>query len=174
MPEKQHPRLKMIVVGYDASEAAERALVRAAHLAEAFSAHLTLVGVTASAHVPVSVSAFEPATVLVPPAAAGSVGTAGTLPVPEYQPAPPGTEPEELARRQLEQARMSLAGRGVEADYVVEVGDPVERLLDVADRRDADLIVVGSRERSFLERLLGHPVDEAVARRADRDVLLVH
>ena len=111
---------------------------------------------------------------LVPPAAAGSIGRGGTLPVPAYQPEPPGTEPQELARRQLEQARMSLASRGVEADYVVEVGDPVERLLDVADRRDADLIVVGSRERGFLERLLGHPVDQAVARRADRDVLLVH
>jgi nucleotide-binding universal stress UspA family protein len=173
MPEKQHPRLKMIVVGYDASEAAERALARAADIAEAFSAHLTLVGVTASAHLPVSVSAFEPATVLVPPAAAGSVA-GGTLPVPEYQPEPPETEPQELARRRLEQARTSLASRGVEADYVVEVGDPVERLLDVADRRDADLIVVGSRERGLLERLLGHPVDQAVARRADRDVLLVH
>jgi nucleotide-binding universal stress UspA family protein len=69
---------------------------------------------------------------------------------------------------------MSLASRPVEAEYVVEVGDPVERLLDVADQRDADLIVVGSRERGFLERLLGHGVDEAVARRADRDVLLVH
>jgi nucleotide-binding universal stress UspA family protein len=173
MPEKQHPRLKMIVVGYDGSAAAERALARAADIAEAVSAHLTLVSVTASAHVPVSVSAFEPATVLVPPAAA-SLARGGTLPVPEYQPEPPGTEPQELARRHLEQARMSLASRGVEADYVVEVGDPVERLLDVADRRDADLIVVGSRERGFLERLLGHPVDQAVARRADRDVLLVH
>jgi nucleotide-binding universal stress UspA family protein len=173
MPEKQHPRLKTIVVGYDGSEAAERALARAADIAEAFSAHVTLVGVTASAHLPVSVSAFEPATVLVPPAAA-SVARGGTLPVPESQPKPPGTEPQELARRQLDQARMSLASRGVKADYVVEVGDPVERLLDVADRRDADLIVVGSRERGFLERILGHPVDQAVARRADRDVLLVH
>ncbi len=43
-----------------------------------------------------------------------------------------------------------------------------------ADQRDADLIVVGSRERGFLERLLGRSVDEAVARRAERDVLLVH
>jgi nucleotide-binding universal stress UspA family protein len=96
------------------------------------------------------------------------------VPVPEAQPGPSPPEPEDLARRQLEQARLSLASRGVDAEYVVEMGDPVERLLDVADRRDADLIVVGSRARGFLERLLGHTVDEAVARRADRDVLLVH
>jgi nucleotide-binding universal stress UspA family protein len=167
-------RMKTIVVGYDGSEAAERALARATDIASAFSAHLTLVGVTASVHVPVAVSAFEPAAVLIPPAAAGSVGTHGTVPVTEHQPEPATPEPEELARRRLEQALSSPASRGVEADYVVEVGDPVERLLDVAHRRDADLIVVGSRERGFLERLLGHPIDEAVARRADRDVLLVH
>jgi nucleotide-binding universal stress UspA family protein len=87
-------------------------------------------------------------------------------------PAPP--EPEELARRQLERARMSLASRKVETEYVVELGDPAERLLEVADQRDADLIVVGSREHGFLERLLGRPVNEAVARRSERDVLLVH
>jgi nucleotide-binding universal stress UspA family protein len=69
---------------------------------------------------------------------------------------------------------MSLARRTAETEYVVELGDPAERLLEVADRRDADLIVVGSREHGFLERLLGRPVDEAVARRSERDVLLVH
>jgi nucleotide-binding universal stress UspA family protein len=96
------------------------------------------------------------------------------MPLPEYPPESQPPEPEELARRQRERARMSLASRRVEAEYVVEVGDPAERLLDVADERDADLIAVGSREHGFLDRLLGHGVDEAVARRADRDVLLVH
>lgn len=163
--------MKAIVVGYGGSEEAQRALARAADIAEAFSARLVVVSVTAPAHIPVPVSAFEPAASLVPPAAAGA---AGTVPLPELQPEPSQSKPEDLARHELEQARMSLAGRRVEAEYVVDVGDPVERLLDVASRRNADLIVVGSRERGFLERLLGHSVDEAVARRADRDVLLVH
>jgi nucleotide-binding universal stress UspA family protein len=83
-------------------------------------------------------------------------------------------EPEELARRQLERARMSLASRKIETEYLVELADPAERLLEAAEQRDADLIVVGSRERGFLERLLGHSVDEAMARCAERDVLLVH
>jgi nucleotide-binding universal stress UspA family protein len=69
---------------------------------------------------------------------------------------------------------MSLASRSIASEYVVELGDPAERLLETADQRDADLIVVGSREHGFLERLLGRPVDEAVARRSERDVLLVH
>lgn len=69
---------------------------------------------------------------------------------------------------------MALASREVEAEFVAEEGEMAERLLDVAEHRDADLIVVGSWEHGFLERLLGRPVEEAVARRADRDVLLVH
>jgi nucleotide-binding universal stress UspA family protein len=83
-------------------------------------------------------------------------------------------EPEELARRDLEGARSYLVHRHVEAQYVAEVGDPAERLLEVAEHHNADLIVVGSREHGFLDRLLGRPVDEAIARRSDRDVLLVH
>jgi nucleotide-binding universal stress UspA family protein len=163
--------MQTIVVGYDGSEAAERALRRAAEMAEAFSARLVVVSVSRPAYAPSPVSAFEPTVELVPPAVAGPVATGGTVPPPEPGPQP---EPEELARRELERARMSLARRTAETEYVVELGDPAERLLEVADRRDADLIVVGSREHGFLERLLGRPVDEAVARRSERDVLLVH
>ena len=162
--------MKTIVVGYDGSDAAKRALRRAAETAEAFSARLVVVSV--SAYAPAPVSTLEPTAELLPPAVAGPVATGATAPLPE--PAPARPEPEELARRQLERARMSLSRRTVESEYVVELGDPAERLLEVADQRNADLIVVGSRERGFLERLLARPVDEAVARRSERDVLLVH
>ena len=164
--------MKTIVVGYDGADAGERALRRAAEIAEAFSARLVVVSVSASAYATAPVSALEPTAEPVPPAVAGPVAPGGTVPLPEPVPAPP--EPEELARRQLEQARMSLASRTVETEYVVELGDPAERLLEVADQREADLIVVGSREHGFLERLLARPVDGAVARRSERDVLLVH
>src|ERR671936_783611 len=156
--------MQTIVVGYDGSDAAERALRRAAEIAEAFSARLVVVSVSGSAYAPAPVSALEPSAEVAPTAVAGPLAPGG--------PAPP--EPEELARRELERARMSLASRELETEYVVELGEPAERLLDVADQRDADLIVVGSRERGFLERLLGRSVDEAVARRSERDVLLVH
>ena len=157
--------MKTIVIGYDGSEAAERALGRAADIAQVFSARLVVVSVSGLATVP------EPTAELVPPAVAGPVAPGGTVPLPKPVSA---QEPEELARRQLERARMSLASRKVETEYLVELGDPAERLLEVADQRDADLIVVGSRERGFLERLLGRSVDEAVVRRSERDVLLVH
>jgi hypothetical protein len=47
---------------------------------------------------------------------AGPVAPGGTVPLPAPPPAPP--EPEELARPQLERARMSLASRTVETEYV--------------------------------------------------------
>jgi nucleotide-binding universal stress UspA family protein len=162
--------MKRIVVGYDGSDAAERALRRAADIADAFSAGLVVVSV--SEYAPAPVSALESSPELVPPTVAGPVAPVGTVPLPEPVAARP--EPEELARRRLERATMSLASRKLETEYVVELGDPAERLLEVADQRDADLIVVGSREHGFLERLLGRSVDETVARRSERDVLLVH
>jgi nucleotide-binding universal stress UspA family protein len=158
--------VKTIVVGYDGSDAAERALRRGGELAEAFSARLLVVSVGGSTHAPAPIAELAP--VPVP----GPIAPGATVPPP--QPTTAAPEPDELARRQLERARTALAGRSVDADYVVELGDPAERLLELAEQRDADLIVVGSREHGFLERLLSPPVDESVARRSERDVLLVH
>lgn len=163
-----------IVVGYDGSEAAGRALARAAEVAEAFSARLVVVSVSKPARLQVPAPVLEPAgPVLVPGSVAGPVATGGTEPLPRVEPARL-PEPEELARRWLEDARAKLVGRRLEAEYVAEVGDPADRLLELAEHRHADLIVVGSGDHGFLERLLGRSVDEVVSRRADRDVLLVH
>ena len=159
-----------IVVGYKTSDASERALERAAELAEALHARLIVVCVSRSSRLPATVAVPEPETVFVPSPAGGAVPPGPVLP--EREPARP--EPRELAQRQLEQARMTLSRRQVEAEYVAEVGPPAERLLEVAEQRDADLLVVGSREHGLVERLLARPVEEAVARRAHRDVLLVH
>jgi nucleotide-binding universal stress UspA family protein len=163
-----------IVVGYDGSPEAEHALTRAADFAEALSARLVVLSVLQFREV------REPAVTLAP-AGPAAVPTAMAVPLPTGEAMPPSEfesegspRSEELARRQLEDARRALAGREVEAEYLAEEGEMAERLLDVAEHRDADLIVVGSREHGFLERLLHRPVEEAVARRADRDVLLVH
>jgi nucleotide-binding universal stress UspA family protein len=164
--------MKTILVGYDGSEEAERALHRAGEIAEAFSARLIVLSVSEPAAIPAPVSALEAGPELAPPSLAGPIAPGGTVPLPEPVPAP--AEPEEVASRRLERARMSLAGRKLEIEYAVDLGDPAECLLEAADQHGADLIVVGSRERGFLDRLLGRSVDEAVARRSERDVLLVH
>jgi nucleotide-binding universal stress UspA family protein len=165
--------MKTIVVGYDASDAAPRVLDRAADLAEALAARLVVVSVE-TAPLPPTAPVLEPTgPMLFPGGATGPVLTGGTAPLAEPEPERE-PDPKELAQRRLEQARARLAGRSLEADYVAEVGSPAERLLVVADERDAELIVVGHGEHGFLERLVMQPVEEAVARRAERDVLIVH
>jgi nucleotide-binding universal stress UspA family protein len=67
-----------------------------------------------------------------------------------------------------------LSESGIEADYQVALGDPADMILDVAEARGADMIVVGSREVGLVQRLLGQSVSGAVQRRAHCDVLIVH
>ena len=155
--------MKTLVVGYSEAESSARALVRAAELAKAFQAHLVVVSVTAPTMLPVA----EP---VVEPTLATPIGALAPVEAGESA----ATRPADVSGRELDLARAALAGHDVDAEYVAEVGDPADRLLAVADERDADLIVVGSREHGFLERLLVRPVEETVARRTDRDVLLVH
>lgn len=163
--------MKRIVVGYDGSSGAERALERAGELARALDASLLVASVAPSARLAEAVPEVDPAVVPVP-ALPGPSGTGAPMPLPV--PEDPRPEPRELAMHKLERARMTLIRLRVEAEYVAEVGDAAERLLALAEEREADLIVVGSREHGFLDRLLGRHVDEAVAARAGCDVLLVH
>jgi nucleotide-binding universal stress UspA family protein len=158
-----------IIVGYDGSEQAERALARASELAQGLRARLVVVSVAPPRSPMAPLAEVGPVEMPIP-AAPGPIGTGVPLPVPEE----PQADPAELAQHQLARARRSLAGREVDAEYVAEIGDTAERLLAVAEERDADLVVVGHREHGFLEHLLGRPVDETVAKRAGCDVLLVH
>lgn len=137
--------MKTIVVGYDETEPAKRALARAADLAEAFGSKLV---VTSVAPVPLP---------------AGR-GTGGVDP----------TDPPERHREELQHAREYLATRTVDAEYVNAVGDPAETILVAASEKGADLIVVGSRELGLVQRLLGQSVSQAVAAHAHTDVLIVH
>jgi nucleotide-binding universal stress UspA family protein len=75
---------------------------------------------------------------------------------------------------ELRRAGARMSELGIEAELVEAFGDPAETIVEVAEQRAADLIVVGTREPSLVERLLGHSVSENVQRRAHCDVLIVH
>jgi len=97
-----------------------------------------------------------------------------TYAFPGEQLTPPVERDEDLWRRHREQVEAVFAEVGVRVDFAGIAGDPADELIEAADQRQADLIVVGTREPGLVERLLGGSVSQAVARRAHCDVLIVH
>jgi nucleotide-binding universal stress UspA family protein len=80
----------------------------------------------------------------------------------------------EGAQRKLDEARRHLAGRDLPIEFVPIVGPPGESIVRLADERRAELIVVGTRKKGFVERLVEGSVNQEVLRRASCDVLVVH
>lgn len=137
--------MKMIVVGYDETEPAKRALERAATMAKAFGSTVLVTSVA-----PVGASG---------PRGGGAVDPA---------------DPPELHAQELDHAASTLAAAGITAETIPGVGDPAEAIVLLAEQRGADLIVVGTRELGFMQRMLGQSVSSAVTRHAPCDVLIVH
>ena len=137
--------MKKIVLGYDDSDTAKRALERAAQLTKAFDSDLAVISVA-----PVMTSIGR---------SAGPVDPTDT----------PADHAEEL-----DHAKAYLEGEGITADYVPGFGHPAETIAELAKERDADLIVVGTHEPNAIARLFGQSVSESVAHTVHCDVLLVH
>ncbi len=83
----------------------------------------------------------------------------------------------ETARRQGEallQRQVRSLPTAVEVQPIVRFGVPDEEILDLADARQVDLIVVGSRGLTGFQRFLLGSVSYKVARSAERPVLVIH
>jgi nucleotide-binding universal stress UspA family protein len=139
--------MKTIVVGYDETEASTRTRDRATEIAKAFGSKLIVTSV---------------APVMLSP---GRGGDAGAID-------PTDTPDEHMV--ELAHAREHLLGSGVDAEFQPAIGEPAETIVELAEERAADMIVVGTREPNVLERLLGQSVSQSVSHRAHCDVLIVH
>jgi nucleotide-binding universal stress UspA family protein len=62
---------------------------------------------------------------------------------------------------------------GVRATFLIWEGDPAEAILDASRSEDADVIVLGSRPRLNVRRLILGSVSSEVAKRATCDVVVV-
>jgi len=133
-----------ILVAYDGSEQAGRALDRAATIATALGARVLVTSVATVPHAVHGSDSVDP------------------------------TDPPEKHSAELEEAAARLAELGVQADTRLAVGDPVDAIIELADEEEVDLVVVGSRSLSTAQRMLGQSVSGPVSRKAPCDVLLVH
>jgi nucleotide-binding universal stress UspA family protein len=141
--ERTHGSERSIVVGYDGSDAAKRALASAA---EAAGEHGTVVIVTTEPQLLSSGPAAEP---LVEPA----------------------DDPSRLlADARVIVAERGTVGDVV---VVTRKGDPAEELLNVARSVDADRVVIGRRGNNFVARMLMGSVATRVLEHAPCDVLVV-
>jgi len=134
-----------IVVGTDGSKASNAAVAEAIDLARRLEAKLI-------------VAAVRP-------------------PVPDYLGEPLYQErlSEDLARarRALDEARRLVEQAGVEAEYELLEGDPAKEVAKLAEKRDADLVVVGTRGIGAVAGSLLGSVSAGVVRRSRRPVVVV-
>ncbi len=130
---------RRIIVGYDGSEEAKRALRRAAD----FGAHAEVVVVSVAEPYPRS---------------------GVTIPV--------NLDALEAKRRlcELREARARLARAGIAARTVLERGKPADVLVRLT--ADADLVIVGARNLTRVQRLLLGSVSARVAAASHCDVLI--
>lgn len=137
--------MEKIVVAYDGSDHADRALDRAAELA---SSGAELVVVSAAEH---STLSADPA-----------LGMSTADPIDA-----------EWARENLDRARTRLGAAGVSVRTVEARGDPADAVVRQAEDEDADLIVVGTRGLNVAQRALLGSVSTRIVHHAGCDVLVV-
>ena len=144
-----------IVCGVDGSHDSRAALDVAARLSDRLGSRLVVAHVAEPAHVPYAAAA--------PFGGMGVAGPRAVLDEAESQ--------EEAAERLLERV-VGSAGLA-DAERRAAVGLPAERLADLADEEEAELIVVGSRGRGALKSAFLGSVSNSLVGVARCPVLIV-
>jgi nucleotide-binding universal stress UspA family protein len=142
---------KSIVVGTDGSDTATQAVREAVDLARSLGAKLELV------------SAYEP----VPAQRLAE----------ERRQAPEDLQwainPREDVDSTLDAAAALAREAGVQVDLYARQGDPADAILDVAEERGADLIIVGNKGMTGAKRFLLGSVPNKVSHHAPCSVLII-
>lgn len=81
--------------------------------------------------------------------------------------------PREAVEETLEDAAAVFAAAGVEVERYAQRGDPADAILDVAEERSADLIIVGNRGRTGAKRFLLGSVPNRISHHAPCAVLII-
>jgi nucleotide-binding universal stress UspA family protein len=142
---------KSIAVGTDGSETATHAVLQAVDLARAVGAKVELV----SAYAPVPAQRLSEERLQAPEDLQWAIN------------------PREDVDATLEAAAKVARDAGVEVDVYPRQGDPADAILDVAEEREADLIVVGNKGMTGAKRFLLGSVPNKVSHHAPCSVLII-
>ena len=142
---------RSIVVGTDGSQTARKAVRQAADLARALGASLDIV----SAYEPVSNQRLREESRQAPEDLQWTIN------------------PREDVEATLRDATEEIEDTGVKVDTFAREGDPADAILDVAEERDADLIVVGNKGMTGAKRFLLGSVPNKVSHHAPCSVLII-
>ena len=142
---------KSIVVGTDGSETAGEAVRQATDLANTVGATIYLV----SAYEPVSTSRLKEERDDIPKDLEWMVN------------------PREDVMETLEEAKSAIEEAGVAVETFPREGDAADAILDVAEEKSADLIVVGNRGMTGAKRFLLGSVPNKVSHHAPSSVMII-
>jgi nucleotide-binding universal stress UspA family protein len=140
-----------IVVGTDGSETANEAVRQATELAKAVGSSIELV----SAYEPVSSARLREEAQQVPKDLEWMVN------------------PREDVDATLKAAAEQIGEAGVEVQTYAREGDPADAILDVAEERNSDLIIVGNKGMTGAKRFLLGSVPNKVSHHAPCSVLII-
>jgi len=142
---------KKILISFDGSKGSFKALQHAAALASGLGSELFVVNVVRGAQIE------------------------GWTVVPEYR-----TDHDKISDKErlagegaIAEAKEELKDFKGQVEYILAAGAPTQRLLAIAEQKQADLIVIGSRGLSGIEKVFLGSISENIAQLSPIPVLIV-
>jgi nucleotide-binding universal stress UspA family protein len=143
--QSKEEQVQTILVAYDDSPPSQRALERAVELANHYGANLLITSVARLSHSsPRSISQID------------------------------RTDSLSEHSQELQNAQAFAQERGVTPEVIAVSGEPAQAIAKLADDRNVDLVVVGTREPGLVDRIMRPSVSQEVAKRIRHDLLIVH